>query len=459
MVKLAGGAVASSIHSKANPPAARAATTTSLGLSAAASTYSVPITATVTISSTTAGTPTGYVAIAVNGWVMDFVSVATAAAGVSLTPPAGTDKITASYWGDKTFASSTSSAQTETVSQASTTISLASATASPTSYGEAIVFTATVSPVSPALGPVYGQVEFFDNGSTTPFAAQWIMGAQGAATLSWRDLAVGANSITAKFIANNNYASSGLSAAVSQTVTAAASKTVLVSSQNPLPSNTAVTFTAYVLPNVAASPYLPGGVGWYFGQPPLATPSGSVTFTAVGTKNTTPITDTVALKNGQAAWTPSPNLADDTYTVTATYVPDGSSNYTGSDNTASPLSEVVGGLPSQTTLVASANPVKSGTSVTFTVTVAPASGSGAVPTGTVTVVDQSDPSLFDQTFTLDGTTDKFTFTVTITPPPQIDLFVATYSGDPTYCSSSTQLVEWIRPSWTMPKPFPGGLFP
>ena len=80
-----------------------------------------------------------------------------------------------------------------------------------------------MSPVLPALGPVTGKVEFFDNGSTTPFATQRISGTQGVATLTWNDLAVGANSITAEFIANNNYASSGLSTSISRTVTAAAS--------------------------------------------------------------------------------------------------------------------------------------------------------------------------------------------------------------------------------------------
>ena len=163
------------------------------------------------------------------------------------------------------------------------------------------------------------------------------------------------------------------------------------------------------------------------------------------------------MTNGKATWTFSPNLADGTYTVTAAYTPDGSSNYTGSDSTANPLTEVVGGLASQTTLTASANFVKSGTLVTFTLTVAPASGSGAVPTGTVTVVDQSDPSLFNQTFTLDGTKTTFTFTVTMTAPPQLDSFVATYSGDLTYCGSKTQLVEWIRPVWPVPQPVLGGL--
>ena len=114
LINLATGAVAAAISSKVNPPAARTATTTSLALSAGNSTYSVPITATVTISSTT-GTPTGSVAIEVNGRVVNVVSVATAAAGVSLTPAAGTDKITANYFGSRTFAPSASSAQTETV--------------------------------------------------------------------------------------------------------------------------------------------------------------------------------------------------------------------------------------------------------------------------------------------------------------------------------------------------------
>ena len=434
-----------------HPPVARAATTTSLSLSAPTSTYSVPITAKVAISSTTAGTPTGSVAISVNGHVVDVVSVATAAAGVSLTPPAGADKITATYRGDRTFGSSTSSRQTETVAQAQTTISLASSTTYPTIYGSQIVFAATVSPVSPALGPVSGQVEFFDNAGTTPFATQRISGTQGIATLTWRDLAVGANSITAEFLANNNYAGSGLSTAIKRTVDAAASKTELISSQNPLPSNTAVTFTAYVLPNVTASPLLPGGVGGNVGQPPLATPSGSITFTATGKKNTTPITDTVTLTNGKATWTPSPNLADDTYTVTAAYVPDGGSDYTASDTTASPLSEVVGGLASKTTLVASANPVKSGTQATFTVVVGSGSTtSSTVPTGIVTLVNKSDPKFTPLTQTLSGGTASFK--LTLTSPPRTDSFIATYSGDTVYCGSQTQLVEWVTPVRPTPPP-------
>ncbi len=74
--------------------------------------------------------------------------------------PLGSDVITATYVGNATFASSTTSASvTQKVAAASTTTVLY-AFPNPTGYGQKTLLTATVSPVSPSMGKPTGTVTF-----------------------------------------------------------------------------------------------------------------------------------------------------------------------------------------------------------------------------------------------------------------------------------------------------------
>ena len=69
------------------------------------------------------------------------------------------------------------------------------------------------------------------------------------------------------------------------------------------------------------------------------------------------------------------------HTVTAVY--SGDSNFTGSDNTGSPLTQTVNAGGTTTTLASSANPSVFGQPVTFTATVAAVAPASGTPTGTV----------------------------------------------------------------------------
>src|SRR5207249_72583 len=79
------------------------------------------------------------------------------------------------------------------------------------------------------------------------------------------------------------------------------------------------------------------------------------------------------------------SLSVSNHTITAAY--SGDSNFTGSDNTASPLTQTVNPANTTTALASSANPSVSGQSVTFTATVTATAPGTGTPTGTVTFKD------------------------------------------------------------------------
>ncbi len=112
----------------------------------------------------------------------------------------------------------------------------------PSSFGQAVTFTASVSPAT-ATGTVT-----FKNGAATLGTAAV---AAGKAKLTTSSLITGAHAITAVYSGSSTVA--GSSAALSQTVKKAATKTTLVSSLNPAKSGKAVTFTATVTPGATGT--------------------------------------------------------------------------------------------------------------------------------------------------------------------------------------------------------------
>src|SRR4029077_12133236 len=85
----------------------------------------------------------------------------------SFTPASlstGPHTLSAKYSGDANFNTVTSSTVGQTVAQAQT--SVAAVTASPTSsvFGQAVMFSTTVSAVLPGMGTPTGTVTFLDNG-------------------------------------------------------------------------------------------------------------------------------------------------------------------------------------------------------------------------------------------------------------------------------------------------------
>ena len=128
-------------------------TTVSVSPSTAVSGQSVTLTATVAPASGS-GTPTGSVAFlaSINGSSVSLGSATVNASGVAtLTTTlltAGTDTITATYSGDTTYGTSTSSPVAVVVSQASTSTTL-TVSPNPAVVGQPVTLTATISAVPP----------------------------------------------------------------------------------------------------------------------------------------------------------------------------------------------------------------------------------------------------------------------------------------------------------------------
>src|SRR5947199_257708 len=136
------------------------------------------------------------------------------------------------------------------------TAALISAT-NPTVFGQTVVFTASVSAVSPGAGTPPGTVTFKDG--ATALSTNSLSGGQVNYTNT--TLLPGTHSITAVYNGDTNFIGS-TSGVVTQSVGQANTATAVTSSANPSVSGQAVTFTATV------SAVAPGS----------GTPSGTVQF-------------------------------------------------------------------------------------------------------------------------------------------------------------------------------------
>ena len=184
-----------------------------------------------------------------------------------------------------------------------------------------------------------------------------------------------------------------------------ATTTALKSSVNPSSYDQSVTFTATV-------------TGQFGG-----TPTGTVTF-----KNGSTTLGSATLSGGVATYTTAA-LAVGTSSITAVY--GGSSSFTGS--TSSVVSQVVSTAATTTTLASSANPSKTGSSVTFTATVT--GKYGGTPTGTVTFKSGSTTL---GSATLSAGVAKYSTTALA---KGTDTITATYGGSTTYATSSATLAQ------------------
>jgi hypothetical protein len=321
----------------------------------------------------------------------------------------GSYSMTAQYSGDINLPGSTSPAITLTVKASSSVVVTSSANPSPP--GQAVTFTATVSPSAAT-----GTVQFLDNGSAIGTVS--IM--SGAATLSTSTLTSGSHSITASYGGDAND-TSATSATLAQTILFSSS-VVIASSQNPSPVGGPVTFTASVTP---------------------ANATGTVQFldgtTALGTG---------ALSGGSASFTTSTLAQGTHYSITAAYSGDASN----AGSTSAALIQTVKPI-AVVTLASSLNPSTVSQTVTFTATVnnSGATGSmqfldGAALLATVPV--SSGAAAFSTSSLTHGTHSIST----------------TYSGDDYYWGAQsptlTQTVNLIATSTTLtstPNPaFAGG---
>lgn len=286
-------------------------TTTALGSSPNPSVFGQTVALTATLNGGGGGTPSGgSVTFKEGATVLGTVSVSGGSATLNTSSlGVGGHAITAEYSGSSGFYASISAPRSQTVNQANTSTSIGS-DRNPSTYGQMVTFTATVTVSPPGAGSPTGIVTFKDGG-----AALWTTNlAGGVAGYATASLGGGTHSITAQYNGDTNFNGS-TSMALSQAISKADTSTGLASSKNPSTFGETVTLTA----TVTVTP--PGG----------GTPTGMVAFVeggvTLGTGN---------LIGGIASFGTS-SLAVGDHTITANY--NGSGNHNPSQS--APLVQTV----------------------------------------------------------------------------------------------------------------------
>ncbi len=316
----------------------------------------------------------------------------------------GAHSITASYPGDTYDHASTSSPLSLTVSASvvSTTTQL-SASAASVPAGGSVTFTAAVVPTK-GNGTPTGSVVFLDGSQPLCTAT---LNTNASATCTSIFTQMGAHSITASYGGDSGDFAS-VSSALTLNVGVDPSATTLQASTNSIAANNPVTLLANVRPTVGS------GI-----------PTGTVTFLDGSTT-----LGTAALNSRGSASISTSALAVGIHTLTATYA--GDSNNLPSNSGSVLLSVTV--LSTTTELDASASSVAPGSSVTFTASVIPSSGTGT-PTSTVTFKDGAATL---GTGTLTAGVATFTTSSLALGSHSI---TAVYSGDSKDAASTSGVVE------------------
>jgi autotransporter-associated beta strand protein len=385
-----------------------AATSTALSSSANPSVFGQSATFTATVTSGSAGTPTGSVTFYDGGISLGTTTLnGSAIASLSVsTLNVGSHSITAVYSGDSDFTTSTSSATNQTVNQDSSTTTLVPS-ANPSVFGQSVTLTATITANSPGSGTATGTVTFEDG---TAVLGTGTLNGSGQATCNTSALLIGSNSLTAVYAGDANFSTS-TSSAVSHTVNQDTTTTSLTPSISPSVFGQSVTLTATVTGD----------------SPGSGTPTGTVTF-----KDGTTTLGTGTLNgSGQATFNTSALLIGSN-SLTAVYA--GDTDF--STSTSSAVSQTVNQDGTTSSLTPSANPSVFGQSVTLTTIVSANSPGTGTPTGTVTFMDGSTTL---GTGTLNGS-GQATFSTSALLLGSNSL-TAVYAGDTDFSTSTSSAVS------------------
>jgi parallel beta-helix repeat protein len=369
------------------------------------SVYGQAVTLTATVSGSS-GTPTGTVTF-FDGSTLLGTSVLDQTGTATLSVSSfgiGSHTLSAVYNGDANDEPATSAAYSQQVNQDATTVALASS-ASPSSLGDAVSFTATVTGADPGSGLLTGVVTFYDG--TTVLGASNLDGT-GTATLSTTSLALGSHTITASYSGDINFVAS--TATLTQQVNEPGSIT-LSDSCGPVVLGQPITLTAAVA----------GSSGM---------PTGTVSFIADGTIDL----GDVSLDGTGAATLSIPLFDAGDYSIVAVYNGDTTYGFSSSN----PVFQEVDQAATTTTLATSSSSAQSGQPVTFTATIGVNSPGIGMPTGTVTFMDGSNV-LGTATLDLTGTAVFTTSGLAVGSHP----IAAIYSGDSDFIQSSDSLTEEI----------------
>jgi hypothetical protein len=316
----------------------------------------------------------------------------------------GSNSITASYSGNGQFAPSTSSVFTQTVNPDNSATTVASSV-NPSVYGQKVTLTAVVTAQAPGSGTATGTVTFYDGSTKLGTSALNSSGSASLTTTAFA-LALGSNSITAKYSGDENFkasASTALNVTVKQDTTTAK----VASSAAPAVVGQSVTFTAKVTANSPGSGVPSGTVLFYDGKTRIGS----------GTLNS----------SGEATLTTS-SLALGSHPITVSY--SGDTNYQAS--TSAVFVETIDQAATRTVVTSSRTPSVFGQSVTFTATVTVKSPGSGVPTGTVTFYDGT-TQIGSGTL---NSVDQATFTTSSLAVGSHSI-TAAYDGDTNFASSTS----------------------
>jgi subtilase family serine protease len=379
----------------------------------------LPVTATITSNNPAPTLPSGTVTFTVDGVTAGVASVvpglpATATATLAALSP-GAHTVVATYSGDTSYSSSTSTATTVTIPKSTTALVVTPATITPPG-GSALGVSATITPTMTGSTLPTGTVTFSLDG--TPVGVSAVVPGSpstATATIAGTSITPGTHALTASYSGDSYYGASN-AAAVTLAVAKGATTTVLT------PSTTTPTAGGSMSVNIAVSSPNPGGTF----------PTGTVTVTLDGA-----VVGTTALVSGSpsTASVTVPVVSAGSHILAASY--SGDTFYTGS-NSASVAIVAAKGLTT-TTLTAAPPALTPGENELFTATVAPANAvAGAVYTITGTV------NFYDGTVLL-GKVPISNNTAILTAPVLANnvthSITAIYSGDSNWLPSSSSILS------------------
>jgi len=403
-----------SVSAAVTQSVSQSGSSTTLTSNANPSSFGQAVTFTAAVQPGYSGVPTGTITFSDGGTSLASISLSGGSAQLTLSNLSlGSHSITAKYNGDSNFTASTSTPIAQSVTQAATATNVSSNT-NPSSYGQAVTFTATVAPAY--NGTPTGTVSFFD-GSTSLGNAN-LSGGVGTFVAQATALIAGSHSITAKYNGDANFLAS-TSGAFMQTVASAATVTTLASNANPAMVGKSVTFTAHV--SSAVNGNLTGTVNFYL--------DGS----------TTPVAS-VSLSGGNAQYATN-SLPAGTHSLTAAFV---SSNSNFSGSTSTPLTQAITDFSISAS--PASNTIARGSSGTYTVTLTPFGGL----TGNVSLSCSGAPgsttcSISPSQVALNGTSStQATLTVTVGRNASRGVYTLTLKGTSGSVTHSTTVTLTIN---------------
>ncbi len=364
---------------------------------------SVTFTAHVAPVSPGAGVPSGSLTFKDGTTSLGTITLTAGSASISTSALGlGSHSITAVYSGDgNDFLGSTSAPSIEVIG--GTSVILASST-NPTTFGQSVTFTATVSASASGSGVPTGSVTFMDGTQslgTFPLTS-------GVASVQLSSLTGGNHAITAVYSGNAQLAPNTSSPAT-QVVNPLSTITKITPSVSSGAFGELVTFSAKVTST-------------------SGTPAGSVTFSDGGN-----VLATVPVGSSGIATYSSSSLAVGAHNVAAAF-----SNAAGSfgPSASSALTFNVARTSTSTVLTPSTPSPVVGQDVTFTATVAASSPGAGSPAGTVVFTDGS--AVIGSAPLSAGTA---TLTVALSPAGQAHSIVASYGGSAGYGASTSSAVS------------------